>query len=128
MSGHLHRSFVAQERVIHGIVIKYQWVQGEPAMVLIRKRHSNNAAFAICLSAAYQYAEVNYLMVQAVKAAEVLGMHGERYAARHIADIIIEGLPDLVRMKPEPGELEELRVGKRPDHEWDGVNRVLTIH
>lgn len=124
----LHRDLVGKQRTKYGLIVNYQWVKGEPALCLMRKRFDNNSAYVICLSSAYKYAEVNYLMGASMQAAAQLGMHGERYAARNIADIILEGLEDLVKMKPEPIEMELLREGKRPETEWDGVNRILTLH
>ena len=88
-----------------GIVVSMQYVQGEPAMILfpLRKRHKQ-AAFIICLSAAWKYADDDYLAQQAKVAAEVLNMGLDRFTVYNIARAINDSLEDLVKMKPEPVE------------------------
>jgi len=88
-----------------GIVVSLQYVQGEPSIVLfpIRKRHKQTA-FIICLSAAWKYADDDYLAQQAKVAAEVLDMGTDRFTVYNIARAINDSLEDLVMMKPEPEE------------------------
>lgn len=93
-----------------GIVVSMQYVQGEPAMVLfpVRKRHKQQAAYIICLSAAWQYADDDYLMRAAKRAAEVMEMGTDGFTVYNIARAINDSLPDLVSMKPEPEEKAEV--------------------
>lgn len=90
-------------RVIGDIVVSYQYVNEEPAMVIYPKikRTLGNGAYAICLSSAYKYAEVDYLIQQSKVAAEQIGMDITGHTVRRIADCIIDGLPDLIEMPPE---------------------------
>ena len=97
-------------RVIGDIVCSYQWVNEEPAMVLFPKvkRTFTNGAFVLCLSAAWKYTNVNYLVSQSFAAAKQLGFDDSKFAAHQIADIIIEGIPDLVEMPPVPTTEQKL--------------------
>jgi hypothetical protein len=90
------------QRVIGDIVCSFQWINDEPAMILWPKvrRTLNNAAYVICLSAAYKYADPRYLVTASAEAAETIGMDVSKYTVYRIADIIIEGLPDLLAMPP----------------------------
>jgi len=95
-----------KQRVIGDIVCAYQWVNEEPAMVLFPKqrRTLTNGAFVLCLSAAFKYTNVNYLVSQSFAAAKQLGFEDSKFVAHQIADIIIEGIPDLIEMPPEPSQ------------------------
>ena len=97
-------------RVIGDIVCSYQWVNEEPAMVLFPKikRTFTNGAFVLCLSAAWKYTNVNYLVSQSFAAAKQLGFEDSKFVAHQIADIIIEGIPDLVEMPPVPTQEQKL--------------------
>jgi hypothetical protein len=92
------------------LMISFQHVNGEEAMVLypVNKR-LGAGGYVICLSAAYKYVEPAYLAAASYKAASVMGFNPdmERSIVHRIADAILENLEDLVRMKPEPKELEE---------------------
>lgn len=96
----------------HGdIGVSFQWINEEPAMVLFPARRSiaGAGAYVICLSAAFRYADsktgapTEYLIRQAVAAASQLGFSPtDTFAARRIAEVIVDSLPDLVEMPPEP--------------------------
>lgn len=98
-------------RVIGDIVCSYQWVNEEPAMVLYPKikRTFTNGAFVLCLSAAFKYTNVNYLVAQSFAAAKQLGFEDSKFVAHQIADIIIEGIPDLIEMPPMPSQEQKLQ-------------------
>jgi hypothetical protein len=90
-------------RVTGDIVSSYQWVSGEPAMVLFpRERKMGGGAYVICLSSAHNYAEQAYLVSGALTAATIMGMDQTKATVMRIADVILDGLEDLVRMPPEP--------------------------
>lgn len=102
------------QRVKGDIVVSYQYVNDEPAMVLFPKGRSGHGigAFIICLSAAHKYANNDgyptpYLIEQAAHAAEQMGMGAHYYTIHRVADVILDGLEDLVRMKPEPDGVKE---------------------
>ena len=96
----------------HGdIGVSFQWINEEPAMVLFPARRSiaGSGAYVICLSAAFRYADSTtgaptpYLIRQSIAAAAQLGFSPtDTFAARKIAGIIVDSLPDLVTMPPEP--------------------------
>ena len=109
----------------HGdIGVSFQWINEEPAMVLFPARRSiaGAGAYVICLSAAFRYADsktgapTEYLIRQAVAAALQLGFaRTDTFAARKIAEVIVDSLPDLVAMPPEPTGLnaqEQAAVGE----------------
>lgn len=90
-------------RTVGDIIVSRQYVNSEPALVLWPKRPTARAgAFVICLSAAFKYAEDDYLIEQSMKAAEVMGMFPTKQTVYRIADAINSSLDDLVSMKPEP--------------------------
>ena len=94
----------------HGdIGVSFQWVNDEPAMILFPLCRTLGGAYVICLSAAWKYADSTsgaptpYLVQQSVAAAAQMGFsETDRFAARRVAGIIVDSLPDLVAMPPEP--------------------------
>lgn len=109
------------------LVIAMQYVNSEPAMVIFprRKRGMCQGAFVVCLSAAYQYTDDVYLMAQAFKAAEVLGMYPDKSTVFRLADTIHEGLDRLCMMKPEPAQ-EKKVIGEGVVH-TDGQRHSFEI-
>lgn len=95
------------------IIRSYQWVNKEPAMVLYpaRRRSLENGAFAICLSAAFKYDDVRYLVQQSIQAAKVMGMDESKYTIHRIGTAIHDGLLDLIKMPPEPTWHKDLDKG-----------------
>lgn len=94
------------QRVMRGgIVVAYQYVNKEPALVLFPMRpRMQRAGFIICLSAAWKYADDNYLAQQAYAAAEYMGLGTDSFTVYNVARAINDNLEDLVKMKPEPEE------------------------
>ena len=101
----------------HGdIAVSFQWVNEEPAMILFPARKSlpGAGAFVIALSAAFKYADPRtggptpYLIRNSVQAAQQLGFSPtDTFAARKIAEVIVDSLPDLVDMPPEPQQFNQ---------------------
>ncbi len=101
----------------HGdIAVSFQWVNDEPAMILFPARRSlpGAGAVVICLSAAFKYADARtggptpYLIHFSVQAAQQLGFtNSDTFAARKIAEVIVDSLPDLVDMPPEPQQFNQ---------------------
>lgn len=84
------------------IVTAFHHVNEEPAMVIFpRRQRVGGGAFVVCLSSAYKYREDDYLIRMAFVAANTMGMHPDKSTVRRIADSIVEGLDDLVKMPPE---------------------------
>lgn len=106
----------------HGDVLAiYTWVNDERAIVLMPARRAQGSPwFIVCESASWKYDVPQYLAQQARKAAEVMGMDETTSTWYRIAKIIIEGLPDLIRMPSAPpldlgqsiGELKLLADGE----------------
>ena len=72
------------------LVLAFQYVNTEPAMVLWSGTRQAGA-FAICLSAAHEYLDDNYLVFQAMDAAQQIGYHpSDRSVVGNIADRILE--------------------------------------
>lgn len=66
-----------------------------------RRQHAP-ARFVVCESAAWKYSDPAYLAQQARRAAQALGMDETQSTWLRIATIIIEGIPDLIRMRSAP--------------------------
>lgn len=99
------------QRIAGDIVISYQWVNQEPAMIIWPKikRLATKGAYVIPIDSAYKYADMDYLVEAAAKAAEFIGMDESRFTIHRIATAILDGLPDLLEMPPEPNGLNKLQ-------------------
>lgn len=95
---------------LHGDILAiYTWVNDERALVLLpAHRKARSPWYIVCESAAHKYADEKYLARQAKTAAEVLGMDETQFSWVRIATIIIEGLPDLIRM---PSAQPDRKIG-----------------
>lgn len=102
---------------LHGdIGVSFQWVNDEPAMILFPAKKSSigAGAFVLCLSAAHRYADSKtggptpYLIRSAAMAAGQMGfMQTDTFVIRKIADVILDSLPDLIAMPPEPQQFNK---------------------
>jgi hypothetical protein len=100
------------------LVIAFHWIgtengDAEPAMVLFPAvPGEKSGAFILGLSSAYKYADsdtgepTDYLLKQVIPIANVLGMFATKYLLMAIADAIVDEMPELVGMPPEPGQFE----------------------
>ena len=89
--------------IVGDILIILTWVNDERAMVLMPAHRAQGSPwFVICESASYRYDTPRYLAQQSAKAAEVLGMDETSSTAFRIADLILNYLPDLIRMPTAP--------------------------
>ena len=101
------------------LVVAFHWVNKEPAMVLfpVRKR-LGGSAFVIPLPVAHAYADRSgYPTVEAVarciKAANVMAMGTDKYTVHNIMTAILDLMPELMAMPPEPVQKEvERAVGE----------------
>lgn len=80
----------------------------EPAMGLYPVRSGAIPMYAIPLSSAYKYAEPGYLLASAFGIAEFFSMFPDQFLVNRIADLILNYLPDLIRMRPAPEEEGEV--------------------
>lgn len=94
----------AHQSIIKGDVLAIlTWVNDERALVLMPAHRAQGAPwFIVCESAAYKYDDPHYLAHQSVTAARVLGMDETTSTWSRIADIIMNYLPDLIRMPSAP--------------------------
>ena len=111
-----------EQRIKGDICISYQWFDiGKrdvaACMVLFpTTRKMDGGAYAIPQENAYEYADSKgdptpYLMVAAFNAAASMGFFPDQSTVFRIVDIIVDGLPDLIRMpSDQPGELEVKRA------------------
>ncbi len=91
--------------IIGDVLAILTWVNDERALVLMpAHRAPGSPWFIVCESAAYKYDDPGYLARQCATAARVMGMDETTSSWVRVADIILNYLPDLIRMPsaPEP--------------------------
>ncbi len=94
----------------HGdITALYTWINDERSLVLI-PTFRKSGWYVVCDSSAFKYDDDAYLMRQALIACDVMGFGDSPGTAFRIAKIIVEGLPDLVLMPPQPNDMVEAAV------------------
>jgi hypothetical protein len=104
------------------IAIALHWVNGEPAMVLFpahmtQSRVQRITPYVIPLSVGHEYVasdgHPNLLraLQGATEAALCLGMTPEMSTVHRIIDAIVETIPDLVCMPPEPVAMQRVDRG-----------------
>jgi hypothetical protein len=92
----------------HGdITVIYTWVNDERALVLVPSYRPGAPWYVVMDSAAYTWddsdpSNVPTVARKAAKACEVLGLEPTAQNSMRVAGIIIDGLPDLIRMPPAP--------------------------
>lgn len=87
----------------HGdLTCVYSWFNDERAMFLIPTYRKADSWFIVAESAAWKYDNPHYLARQCRKACEVLGMEPSPNNWFKLANVIIEGLPDLITMPTFP--------------------------
>jgi hypothetical protein len=102
-----------KQKIFGDVVVSFQWVNEEPAMVLFAKTPKiKRGAYCICLSSAFKYVKSDgypeeYLIKQSVVAADIMGFEQSSFVCRQIADAILESIEDLVAMPPEPTGMNE---------------------
>jgi len=99
-----------KQHVMHGIIVSFQYVNEEPAMVLWPESpimQASAGAFVICLSAAWNYQEHEHLVQQAAVAAQHMGFGTDYKQVYRVASVINNYLEDLVKMQPEPEEKQD---------------------
>lgn len=112
-----------------GLAVFYEWFEGEATLFLTRRDKfglsGNRGSAAIAQGQAYLYADSTSgaptmrLMEFAGKACSELGLEPSRMNVKAIADAIIDGLEDLIRMPPEPTHRQFTGKNERPVGEMD---------
>lgn len=109
------------QRVKGDIVVSFQWLmvgkkEPQACMVLFPAMLKlDGGAYAIPQENAYEYVTSNgdptpYLMVAAMNAATSMGFYPDQSTVFRIVDIIVDGLPDLIRMpSDQPAALEVVK-------------------
>lgn len=91
-----------KQKTYGDIVITFDWVNDEPALLITPRAVSIRGAYVICLSSAYKYTEPKYLANQAIACANHIGMDGNsKHTIYRIADSIMECIQEMVEMPPE---------------------------
>lgn len=105
--------------------LSLQYINDEEALCIWPLRSSAGAgAMVILLSAAHLYANsksggpTDYLIKRCVGALAVMKMQPQPWTIRKLADIVLDELPELLKMKPEPADdkLPEVDVDIRGNH------------
>ena len=94
--------------IVGDMLVILTWVNDERALVLMPAHRAQGSPwFIICESAAYKYDNPNYLAQQSAQAARVMGMDETTSTWYRVADLILNYLPDLIRMPsaPEPEKM-----------------------
>lgn len=93
---------------VHGdITVIFSWLNDERAMFLIPHLRKGAPWYVVCESAAYTWDDMDaknipLVIAKATKACEVLGIEPSHWNCRRIAGMVIDGLPDLIRMPSSP--------------------------
>ena len=95
------RVSVGESHEIGELRVFFQHVNGEPAMIIGSRHMNRRRAYVICLSAAWEYDNTEMLIVKSANAANVLGLGVSRDSTYKIADLILNYLPDLIKMAPK---------------------------
>jgi hypothetical protein len=109
---------VYEQRTKGDIVYEFKWVNGEPVMLIYKRTLGKNTpAYMIELADAHKFAMSNGHATQrlirhyCVEAAKAIQAHHDKATMHRIIDVILDGIPILVAMPPEPKEQE---VANRP--------------
>lgn len=109
---------VFDQRVTGDIVSEFKWVDGEPVMLIYKRVLGNNTpAYMIEMADAHLFALSSGAPSKALlgklchEAARAIGSEHDKATIFRLIDVIMDGLPDLLRMPPEPKEHE---IANRP--------------
>jgi len=119
--------FTVLRHVSKGIVSEYTWRDGEPVMILFKdvdgRSKTRLGAYLIELKDAFHYADSNgnpsrTLFDHAREACAAMGWdRNDKFAIFNVMTVILEGLPDLIKMPPPPAELERRESISQGKHE-----------
>lgn len=105
---------VWDQRVTGDIISEFKWIDGEPAMLIYKSvLGKNTQAYMIEMKDAHQFALSNgqaskrLLNELCFGAAKALNSEYDKATVHRLITVILDGLPDMLRMPPEPTELEK---------------------
>ena len=91
-----------KQKTYGDIVVTFDWINDEPAILITPKLSTIKGAYVVCLSSAHKYTNPVYLVQQSAACANHIGMDGSsRFTIHRIADAIMECLQEMVEMPPE---------------------------
>jgi hypothetical protein len=111
-----------EQRITGDIVGSYHWLdvgkkEPQACMVLFPTvPKMDGGAYAIPQDTAYEYSDASggptpYLLTAAMNAATSMGFYPDQSTVFRIVDIIVDGLPDLIRMpSDQPGHMDIKRA------------------
>lgn len=95
------------------ITYEFKWVGGEPVMLIYKRTLGKNSpAYMIEMLDAHKFAESNGYATKALMsqychdAAKALGCEHDKATVFRLIDVILDGIPILLRMPPEPKAIE----------------------
>ncbi len=107
MSAQIDLSKAHLSRVHGDITAIYSWLNDERALFLVPHLRKGAPWFIVMESAAFSWDDLDprnvaTVVQKSIKACEVLGIEPTPVNCRRIAGIVIDGLPDLIRMPTKP--------------------------
>lgn len=107
MSAQIELSKAHLSRVHGDITAIYSWLNDERALFLVPHLRKGAPWYIVMESAAFSWDDLDQRNVatvvqKSIKACEVLGIEPTPVNCRRIAGIVIDGLPDLIRMPTKP--------------------------
>lgn len=105
---------VWDQRVTGDIISEFKWIDGEPAMLIYKSvLGKNTQAYMIEMKDAHEFALSNGMASKRLLnelcfgAAKALNSEHDKATVHRLITVILDGLPDMLRMPPEPSELEK---------------------
>lgn len=114
------------QRINRYFVSSYQWMNGEPCMFVWPRHREKGGAFALPLESAHLWAQSDghpnlaHAIPTAVNALEMMGLSGTKDEIRALIDTILDGIPDLISMPPEPSSDKPQPAGSELAIKCDG--------
>jgi hypothetical protein len=109
---------VYEQRFTGDIVSEFKWVDGEPVMLIYKRTlGTNSKAYMIEMKDAHEFAMSNghptraLLEKHSLEAARALNSEHDKATCFRIITVIMDGIPDLLSMPPEPKAIE---IANRP--------------
>lgn len=105
----------------------YQWIDGEPCMCVYPPRKEVPGALVIPMKSVHLwvssagYPELDHAIPTAVEAAKLMGLRVTKDTIHAIIDAVLDGVPDLIDMPPEPTER------KKADRRSDNYGELSVI-
>jgi hypothetical protein len=109
---------VYEQRTKGDIIYEFKWVEGEPVMLIYKRTLGRNSpAYMIEMLDAHKFAMSNghatsrLMKEYCIAAAEAVQAHHDKATMHRMIDVILDGIPILLSMPPEPKAIE---IANRP--------------